>query len=119
MRWYTWAEKHGERSGRLAAQASAAVTEAERLRKWHDWAKAAEVTALAGELDVVKQERDMLQRDVEVRAAEARRLTKQNEDWSAETKAMRADLFAREGRLGRVEAAGPARYCPPRHRHAY
>jgi len=35
---------------------------------------------------------------------EARRLTKQNEDWSAETKALRADLFAREGRLGRVEA---------------
>ena len=37
-------------------------------------------------------------------------MTKQNEEWSTEIRALRADLFAREGRLGRVEAelaAGP------------
>ena len=103
-RYQSEAERHGEKAGQLAAQASAAVTEAERLRKWHDWAKAAEVVALQGELDVVKQERDMLQRDLQAKLAEHRRMTTQNEEWSKDVKALRSDLFAREGRLGRVEA---------------
>ena len=103
-RYQADAERHGEKAGQLAAQASAAVTEAERLRKWHDWAKAAEVTALQGELDVVKQERDVLQRDLNAKLAEHRRMTAQNEEYAKDVRALRADLFAREGRLGRVEA---------------
>ena len=103
-RYQAEAERHGEKAGQLAAQTSVAVTEAERLRKWHDWAKAAEVTALRGELDVVKKEREVLQRDAQSQLAEHRRMSAQTEDWSKDLRATRADLFAREGRLGRVEA---------------
>ena len=103
-RYQVEAERHGEKAGQLAAQASAAVTEAERLRKWHDWAKSAEVTSLQGELDVVKQERDMLQRDLQSKLAEHRRISTQCEEYAKDVKALRSDLFAREGRLGRVEA---------------
>lgn len=62
------------------------------------------MTALQGELDVVRQERDMLQRDLQARLAEMRRVTTTNEEHTKDLKALRADLFAREGRLGRVEA---------------
>ena len=86
------------------AKTTAAIDEAEKLRKWHDWAKASEVVSLQGELDVVKQERDMLQRDLQSRLAESRRLTTQNEEWAKDVKALRSDVFAREGKLGRCEA---------------
>ena len=46
----------------------------------------------------------MLTRDLQSRLAESRRVTAQNEEWGRDVKALRADLFAREGRLGRVEA---------------
>ena len=46
----------------------------------------------------------MLTRDLQSRLAETRRVTTQNEEWGRDVKALRADLFAREGRLGRVEA---------------
>jgi chromosome segregation ATPase len=90
--------------GTASAKASAAIEEATKLRKWQEWAKASEVTALQGELDVVRQERDMLQRDLQARLAEMRRVTTTNEEHTKDLKALRADLFAREGRLGRVEA---------------
>lgn len=103
-RYQAESERQGERAGKLAAQTSAAMSEADKLRKWQDWAKSAEVTSLQSELEVVKQERDMLQRDLQSRLAEMRRVTQQNEEWGRDVKALRADLFAREGRLGRVEA---------------
>ena len=83
-------------AGKLAAQTSAAMSEADKLRKWQDWAKSSEVTSLQSELEVVKQERDMLQRDLQSRLAEMRRVTQQNEEWGRDVKALRADLFARE-----------------------
>ena len=49
-------------------------------------------------------EKGMLQRDLQARLAEMRRVTTQNEEHVKDLKACRADLFAREGRLGRVEA---------------
>jgi chromosome segregation ATPase len=98
------AERQGERAGKLAAQTSAAMSEADKLRKWQDWAKSSEVTSLKSELETAKQERDMLTRDLQSRLAETRRVTAQNEEWGRDVKALRADLFAREGRLGRVEA---------------
>ena len=98
------AERQGERAGKLAAQTSAAMSEADKLRKWQDWAKSSEVTTLKSELETAKQERDMLTRDLQSRLAETRRVTAQNEEWGRDVKALRADLFAREGRLGRVEA---------------
>jgi len=98
------AERQGERAGKLAAQTSAALSEADKLRKWQDWAKSSEVTSLKSELETAKQERDVLTRDLQSRFAETRRVTAQNEEWSKDVKALRADLFAREGRLGRVEA---------------
>ena len=103
-RYQAESERQGERAGKLAAQTSAAMSEADKLRKWQDWAKSSEVTSLQSELEVVKQERDMLQRDLQSRLAEMRRVTQQNEEWGRDVKALRADLFAREGRLGRVEA---------------
>jgi chromosome segregation ATPase len=98
------AERQGERAGKLAAQTSAAMSEADKLRKWQDWAKASEVTSLRAELETCEQERDMLRRDLHSRLAEMKRVASQNEEWGKDVKALRADLFAREGRLGRVEA---------------
>jgi hypothetical protein len=46
----------------------------------------------------------MLQRDLQSRLAESRRLTTQNEEWAKDVKALRSDVFAREGKLGRCEA---------------
>ncbi len=104
QRYMAEADRSRERVGTASAKASAAIEEAAKLRKWQDWAKASEVTALTGELEVVRQERDMLQRDLQARLAEMRRVTTQNEEHVKDLKACRADLFAREGRLGRVEA---------------
>jgi hypothetical protein len=104
MKFRLQAETLEGNNGRLQAKTTAAIDEAEKLRKWHDWAKASEVVSLQGELDVVKQERDMLQRDLQSRLAESRRLTTQNEDWAKDVKALRSDVFAREGKLGRCEA---------------
>ena len=96
-RYQAESERQGERAGKLAAQTSAAMSEADKLRKWQDWAKSSEVTSLQSELEVVKQERDMLQRDLQSRLAEMRRVTQQNEEWGRDVKALRADLFARGG----------------------
>ena len=104
QRYMAEADRSRERVGTASAKASAAIEEATKLRKWQEWAKASEVTALQGELDVVRQERDMLQRDLQARLAEMRRVTTTNEEHTKDLKALRADLFAREGRLGRVEA---------------
>ena len=104
MKFRLQAETLEGNNGRLQAKTTAAIDEAEKLRKWHDWAKASEVVSLQGELDVVKQERDMLQRDLQSRLAESRRLTTQNEEWAKDVKALRSDVFAREGKLGRCEA---------------
>ena len=97
-------ERNSERAGKLAAQTSAAMSEADKLRKWQDWAKSSEVTSLKAELETTNQERDMLTRDLQSRLAESRRVVAQNEEWGRDVKALRADLFDREGRLGRVEA---------------
>jgi chromosome segregation ATPase len=106
-------ERNSERAGKLAAQTSAALSEADKLRKWQDWAKSSEVTSLSAELETTKQERDMLTRDLQSRLAETRRVVAQNEEWVRDVKALRADLFAREGRLGRVEAelGATQRHC--------
>ena len=73
QRYMAEADRSRERVGTASAKASAAIEEATKLRKWQEWAKASEVTALQGELDVVRQERDMLQRDLQARLAERRR----------------------------------------------
>ena len=54
-RYQAESERQGERAGKLAAQTSAAMSEADKLRKWQDWAKSSEVTSLQSELEVVKQ----------------------------------------------------------------
>ena len=87
------AERQGERAGKLAAQTSAAMSEADKLRKWQDWAKSSEVTTLKSELETAKQERDMLTRDLQSRLAETRRVTAQNEEWGRDVKALRADCL--------------------------
>ena len=89
-----------------SADVAAAMSEADKLRKWQDWAKSSEVTSLQSELEVVKQERDMLQRDLQSRLAEMRRVTQQNEEWGGRQGAARGSL--RQGGEAR-EGGGGAR----------
>ena len=114
----------GERAGKLAAQTSAAMSEADKLRKWQDWAKSSEVTSLQSELEVVKQERDMLQRDLQSRLAEMRRVTQQNEEWGRDVKALRARIsspgrggsggWRRSSRRSKGTRRRSRRTCPSR-----